>query len=91
MTVGSVSSTLGPLTIVYTDADGVAQTITAPASGPGGTIATTSTTNVTTSVLLGMPLLLNCKSGTNVTYNMGYTSNGAGTMFYNLHLFLEQL
>jgi hypothetical protein len=41
-TAAGVSSTLGALTIVYTDPDGVTQTLTAPATIAAGTIATTS-------------------------------------------------
>ena len=46
-TTGGTSSTLGALTIVYTDPDGVAQTITAGALTSAGAVATTSTTNTT--------------------------------------------
>ncbi len=88
-TVDAVSSTLGALTIVYTDPDGVVQTITAPASIAAGTIATTSTGNLTTTVLLGLPLLLNCKASTNITYAMAYISNTPGQMIYNLHIKLD--
>jgi len=89
-TVDAVSSTLGALTIVYTDPDGIAQTITAPASVAAGTIATSSAGNTTTTVLLGMPLLLNCKLSTNITYAMAYVSNTPGSMAYNLHIILEK-
>jgi len=90
-TVAGASSTLGPLTIVYTDPDSVVQTITAPASIAAGTIATSSTVNTTATVLLGMPLLLNCKAVTNITYAMAYASNLANVMAYNLHIKLEAL
>lgn len=86
----SSSSTLGALTIVYTDPDGVAQTITAAAQIAAGTIATTSTGNSTTTVLLGMSLLLNAKASTNITYAFAYASAGATSMQYNLHLTLEE-
>lgn len=91
-TVAGVSSTLGPLTIVYNDAsDGIAQTITAPASLAAGTIATTATGNTTTTVLLGLPLMINCTAGSNVTYTFGYASNAAAAMQYELHMRLETL
>jgi hypothetical protein len=90
-TAAGTSSTLGALTIVYTDPDGVAITITAPASISAGTIATTSTGNTTSTVLLGLPLTLNCKAGTNITYAMAYASNAANAMNYNLHITLEAL
>ena len=88
-TTGAATSTLGPLTIVYTDPDGVAQTITAAAQIAAGTIATNSTGNTTTTVLLGVPMMLNCKTGTNITYSMAYASNTAAQMQYNLHIILE--
>lgn len=90
-TADGVSSTLGALTIGYTDPDGVAQTITCAAQKQDGSIATTNAGNTTTSVLLGQPLLINAKSGTNITYAFAYTSNTPGTMKYNLHLKLECL
>jgi hypothetical protein len=52
-TAAGVSSTLGPLTITYTDPDNVVQTITAGAQTSAGAIATSSTGNSTTTVLLG--------------------------------------
>jgi hypothetical protein len=61
-TAAGVSSTLGPLTITYTDPDGVVQTITVGAQTSAGAIATSSTGNSTTTVLLGLPMLLNCQS-----------------------------
>jgi len=90
-TAATSSSTLGALTIVYTDPDGVAQTITAPATIAAGTLATTSAGNSTTTVLLGMPLLLNCKASTNVTYAFAYASSGGTPMAYNLNVRLEDL
>lgn len=90
-TVDAVSSTLGALTIVYTDPDGVAQTITAGALTEAGAVATTATGNVTTTALLGLPVLLNCKASTNITYAMAYASNTPGTMKFNLHIALEKL
>lgn len=90
-TVDATSSTLGALTIVYTDPDGVVITITAAALIAAGTLATTSTLNTTSAVLLGLPLTLNCKAGTNITYAMAYASNVPGTMNYNLHIKVEAL
>lgn len=90
-TAAGVSSTLGALTIVYTDPDGVVQTVTAGAQTTAGAISTTSTANTTAALLLGMPLLLNCKAATNITYAMAYVSNAANAMNYNLHIKLEAL
>lgn len=85
-TAAGVSSTLGVLTIVYTDPDGVAITITATAVNSGGTLAATNTANTTGTGLFGIPLLLNCKAGTNITYAFAYASNAANAMNYNLHI-----
>ena len=90
-TPGTTSSTLGALTIVYTDPDGVVQTITAAAQNNAGTIETSDTGNLTTTVMIGLPLLLNCKAGTNITYAFGYASVGATAMQYNLHVRVEAL
>jgi hypothetical protein len=90
-TVDAVSSTLGALTVVYTDPDGIVQTITAAAQIAAGTIATSSTGNTTAAVLLGLPLTLNCKASTNVTYAFAYVSNTPGQMLYNLHIRLEAI
>lgn len=90
-TADGASSTLGALTIVYTDPDGVNQTIVAGALTAAGAIATTATGNATTTVLLGVPITLNCKASTNVTYAFAYASGTGGAMHYNLHLRLEEL
>lgn len=91
-TAAGTSSTLGALTIVYTDPDGNAVTLTAAALQTGGVVATTVTTNsVTTAALVGIPLTLNCKASTNITYAMAYASNAANAMAYNLHIKLEAL
>jgi hypothetical protein len=79
------------LTIVYTDPDGVVQTITAAGQIPAGTIATTvANGSTTTGLLVGLPLTLNCKASTNITYAMAYASTGTA-MNYNLHIKLEAL
>lgn len=90
-TVATTSSTLGPLTVGYTDQDGVAQTITCGAQTSAGAIATTSAGNTTTSVLLGLPMMLNCKGSTNITYTFGYASNNTNQMVFALHMKLEAL
>jgi hypothetical protein len=90
-TAAGVSSTLGPLTITYTDPDGVVQTITAAAQSSAGVIETSDTGNSTTTVLLSHPLILNCRASTNIQYAFAYASNAANAMAYNLHLKLEAL
>lgn len=99
VTTPATTSTLGPLTIGYTDPDGVAQSIVCGAQNPGGvslvngssTILVSSTGNTATTILLGLPVMLNCKVSTPITYAFAYTSNSAATMNYNLHLKLECL
>lgn len=91
VTPAGTSSTLGPLTITYVDPNSVTQTITAAAQISAGTIASSSTGNTNTTVLQGVPLLLNCKGGTNVTYAIAYASVAANAMAFNLHVILEAL
>lgn len=88
-TVAGVSSTLGPLTVTYVDPDGTTQTIICAAQSKLGVIETSDTGNSTTTVLLGVPFLMNLGSSSNFTYAFGYASNAANAMIYNLHLRLE--
>lgn len=90
-TAAGTSSTLGPLTITFTDPDGVAQSITAGAQIAAGTIATTSTGNTTTTVLLGLPTMFNVKGGASFQYAFGYASVAAAAMNYSLTIALEFL
>lgn len=90
-TAAGVSSTLGPLTISYTDPDSASITITTLALQTGGTTATSSTANSTSAAIIGWPLLLNCKASTAITYAMAYASNAANAMVYNLHIRLEAM
>jgi len=69
----------------------VVQTITAAAQNSAGTIETSDGGNSTTTVMLGIPLFLNCKASTNITYAFGYASNAAAAMNFNIHLKLEAL
>lgn len=87
----TTSSILGGLTIVYTDPDGVVQTISAGAQQANGTLALTAVANTTTTVILGYSILLNCKASTNITYAFAYTSVGVTTMQYNINISLEDL
>lgn len=88
ITTPGTTNTLGPLTLVYTDPDGVVQTITAAAQSNAGIIETTDTGLTTTTVLLGLSLLLNAKASTNIQYSFGYLSSGT-SMQYNLHIKVE--
>lgn len=89
-TADLASSTLGALTLVYTDPDNVAITITAGALISAGTVATTSTANTTSTVLFGIPLTINCKASTNITAAMAYASGTANVMTYNLNIKIEK-
>ena len=88
-TAGSVSSTLGPLTITYSDSG--TQTLTAAAQIAAGTIATTSTANTTSTLLIGVPMLLTCEPTTNITYAFGYAASSAASMLYDLKIVLEAI
>jgi hypothetical protein len=90
-TTGAATSTLGPFALTYIDPDGVSQTITAAAMITAGTLATTSAGNTTTTVLLGLPMLINVKALSTVSYTFGYASNTAAQMAYNLHIVVERL
>lgn len=91
-TVAGTGSTLGPVTITYTDPDGVGQTVITPAyDNHSGTIASSDTGNDTLTLLCGLSLLLNCKASTNINYSIGYASNASGVMHYNLHIRIEKL
>lgn len=89
-TAAGTSSTLGALTIVYTDPDGVTVTLTSAAVISAGTVATTSAANTTGTVLIGIPQLINAKASTNITYAFAYASNAANAMNYNLHIKLRK-
>ena len=85
----TTSSTLGALTITYTDAtDSVAQSVIALAGTQAGAAATTNAGNSTASVLQGA-VTVNAKAGTNINFAIGYVSSGVTTMQYEAHLALN--
>lgn len=90
-TAATTSSTLGALTVTYTDPDAVVQTVTAAAQSRAGTIETTDAGNTTTTGMIGIPLTINAANSTNIQFAFAYTSSGATAMQYNLHLRLEAL
>lgn len=92
-TAATTSSTLGALTITFTDPSGVAVTMTAAGLTNAGAIATTRTTNSTTNtgVLNGVPLVINANNSTNIQYAFAYASSGATAMQYTLRIKLEAL
>lgn len=82
----TTSSTLGGLTITYTDGtDSVAQSIVAQGQNQAGATGTTNTGNATTSILTGS-LNIWAISGTAVKYAIAYTSSGSTTMQYEAHI-----
>jgi hypothetical protein len=90
-TAGSVSSTLGGVTITYADGtDGVPQSVVMQMQTEAGASATTNTGNATTSVLAG-ELLIYAQTGTAIQYAIAYTANAAASMHYEAHLSAEQI
>jgi hypothetical protein len=90
-TVAGASSILGGLTLGWTDPDNTAQSLTVVATTLGGTVSQSSVNNTTGTMLLGVPVLLNVKASTNITYAFAYASNAANIMTYNLHIKLKAL
>ncbi|MGH8897506.1 MAG: hypothetical protein ACRDZ4_10880 [Egibacteraceae bacterium] len=90
-TAASVSSTLGALTVAFTDAsDSVAQVFTAGGFSQLGSALTTTAFNTTGTALYGS-LIVNAKASTNITYGVGYTSAGGTAMVYEVHMKVEVL
>ena len=88
----TTNSTLGALTIDYTDfTDSTGPSETAMGQVPAGTASSTAVGNSLTTVLTSHPLIIWAKSSTNITYTMGYASTGATSMQYELHIRLEFL
>lgn len=89
----TTSSTLGALTITYTDSDGVSRAITATGQNSAGTMQTTNTTNsaTTTGSTWGHPLVIYASASTNIQYAYAYASSGGTSMRYNLRIRLEAL
>lgn len=85
-TAATTSSTLGAVTIAFTDGtDSVAQSLTALLATQAGVAATTNTGNSTTTVLQGSVKIW-AKTGVAVTYAIAYVSSGATAMQYEAHL-----
>ena len=94
-TPATLSSSLGPLTISYTDVDLVTQTLPIPtvhtfsgqlADGPAWRNG-----NSTTTGLIGIPMILNCSPSTPISYSFGYISAGTTAMVYELAIVVEQM
>jgi hypothetical protein len=90
----TTSSTSGPLTITFTEGtDSTSLTPTISWITSAGAVATTNATNVTT--VTGSNTFDNftffAKAGVAITYTFTYTSSGATTMQFDLHMRLEFL
>ena len=85
-TVGSSSSTLGPLLLDWTDPDGTEMSYVAVAAQKaGGSVVTSDAANTLGTFLVGVPMLINCKAGTTINYSFDFTSNAAtGACNFNI-------
>ncbi len=89
-TAAGTSSTLGALTITYTDGtDSVAQSHICGLQTQAGAIATTNAGNTTASKLLG-DIVIYAKAGVAVQYAIAYASSGTA-MQYEAHLGIEAM
>jgi hypothetical protein len=90
-TVDATSSTLGPLTITYTDgSDSVAQSNIMLMADQTGAAVTSNSGNTTVSTLNGS-MVIWVAAGGPIQYSIGYASNVPGTMAYEVHLKLEAM
>lgn len=88
-TAATTSSTLGGITITYTDGtDSVAQSQVMALQTQAGAIATTNTGNTTASKLSGI-LVIYAKTGVAIQYAIAYASSGSTAMQYEAHLAIE--
>lgn len=91
-TTGAGTSTMGPVTLTYTDAtDSVAQSNVVPLTGAGGTFTNAGNTTNTTGATSTGSLIIWAKTGVPIQYAIGYASNTAAQMQYEVHLKLEPL
>lgn len=93
----TTSSTLGGTAgyqVIYTDNDdSVVKTTAAagaPAAGTNQAYSQTNQGNSTASTITGV-ILVNAKASTNIQHSIGYTSAGATSMQYNLHVIVERM
>lgn len=90
-TVDGTSSTLGAVTITFTDGtDSVAQSMVMLMADQAGAAVTTNTGNSTTSVLTGS-MFVYAKTGVAIQYAIAYVSNTPGQMAYAARLTCEAL
>lgn len=90
-TVDATSSTLGPVTITFTDGtDSIAQSNVMVMATQTGSAATSNSGNTTVSSLSGQ-MIVYALSGVAIQYAVAYASNVPGTMKYEVHLKAEAL
>ena len=90
-TVDATSSTLGAVTITYTDGtDSVAQTAVMLMANEAGAAVTTNSGNTTAAKLIGT-MSIYALTGVAIQYAVAYASNVPGTMKYEVHLRAEAL
>ncbi|MCU1305178.1 MAG: hypothetical protein JWQ87_5462 [Candidatus Sulfotelmatobacter sp.] len=94
-TAASTNSSLGPLTIFYTDADGTATSVQMAEfhvfSGNLVSGGAARVGNGLTTGMIGIPAMLNCLASSALTYSFGYGSNGGTAMQYELLIVVEQM
>lgn len=84
----TTSSTLGAITITFTDAgDSIAQSVVLQGATQTGAASTSVATNTTVAVLQGQAII-NAKAGTNINFAIAYVNSGATTMQYEARIII---
>ena len=88
----TTSSTLGPVTITYTDGTNaqVAQSVVVGCQDTTGARVTSTTTNTANAMLIG-EIYIRALTGVAIQYAIGYASSGATTMLYDAQLTCEAM
>ena len=86
-TTSSVLGGTGAFQAIYTDADDSVVVTTGTITNVSGSTLTGNTTQI----VYSGTVTLNAKASTNIQFTFGYTSVGATTMQYNLHVRCEQI
>lgn len=90
-TAATTSSTLGGVTITFTDgADSVAQSILMAMMSKTGTMETSDSGNTTTTTMSGS-LFVYAKAAVAIQYAVAYVSSGATPMAYEVHITCEAM
>ncbi len=92
-TAATTSSTLGGLTITYTEnTDSTAASVVAQGINSAGAAVTTLTTNsITSTGIMSGILIVSAKASTNIQYAFAYASTGGTAMVYKLHIKVDCL